>query len=321
MHRQRTRARITSALLGMTALLGGALTARGIDRPANSSGTASRKADLRDRVVVLKKGTSATEARKKAERLIGGVRMTRDHALRVGKILNDTAYFRELPTLRFEVDPRAYFHLSEHPDVTVGLWRAMGISKFRVVKKRGDVYAADGGDGTKGTIEVVERDPAHKIILCSGVFKSPFLPRGIKSQSVIHLQTRFTRDKTGRTFATHRAFVHVAFPSTTVETAAKLFSPLGNAVLDRNFREVSLFLHVMSLAMARHPGWVERVSDRIPGATERQKKDLMRVTAKVHDTARRREAVPLFKTRAEYLRELTGPVNSARRERTETSRR
>ncbi|MFQ5732608.1 MAG: hypothetical protein ACE5KM_11735 [Planctomycetaceae bacterium] len=275
---------------------------------------------MRDRIKVLKKGTSSKQARLAAERMVGSVKMTRDHALRVSRILDGTSYFRELPTLRFEVDPRAYFHLSEHPDVTVGLWRAMGISKFRVAKTARDRYLADSGDGTKGTIEVVERDPNHKIILCGGVFKSPFLPKGIRTRSVIHMQTRFTRDKSGKTFATHRAFVHVSFPSTTVDTAAKLFSPLGNAVLDRNFREISLFLHVMSVAMARQPGWVERVAAKMKDATDQQKKDLMTVTAKVYYSARAREAAPLFKTRQEYLRELMRPIKTVHREDGRTSR-
>ena len=270
-----------------------------------------RKVDLRDRIVAVKDGSSSKSSRQVSERLLASVRMSREHRLQVSEVLRDTCYFRELPTLRFEVDPRAYSYLADQPDLTVSLWRAMGISKFKIRRTGRDDYSADGGDGTKGTMEVVQRHPGHNVILCTGIFKSPLLLRGVKTKSVIHLQTVFARDKQGRTFATHRAFTHVSFPSTTAETAAKMLSPIGNIVLDRNFKEISLFLHVMSLGMSRQPGWVERIAGRMTGVSPEQKKGLLKVTAQVYFTARSRETIPLFKTREEYLRELMRPLRTA----------
>lgn len=269
-----------------------------------------RKVDLRDRISVVKEGSSSKSARRASERMLTAVRMTREHRRQVGEVLRDTSYFRELPTLRFEIDPRAYFYLAEQPDLTVALWRAMGISKFKIQHAGRNSYSANGGDGTKGTIQVLKRDPNHYVILCSGIFKSPLLLRGVKTKSVIHLQTAFSRDKRGRTFATHRAFTHVSFPSTTAETAAKMLSPIGNVVLDRNFKEISLFLHVMSLGMSRQPGWVERIAGRMKGVSAAQKKGLLKVTAQIYHTARSRETIPLFKSREEYLRELMRPLRT-----------
>jgi hypothetical protein len=269
-----------------------------------------KKVDLRDRIAVVKDGTSSTTSQRASERMLAAVRMTLAQRKQVGEVLRDTSYFRELPTLKFEIDPRAYFYLAEQPDLTVALWRAMGISKFKIQHTGRNDYSADGGDGTKGTIEVLQRDPSHYVILCTGIFKSPFLLRGVKTKSVIHLQTVFARDKRGRTFVTHRAFTHVSFPSTTAETAAKMLSPIGNMVLDRNFKEISLFLHVMSLGMSRQPGWIERITNRMSGVSDAQKKGLLKVTAQVYATARSRETIPLFKSREDYLRELMRPLKT-----------
>ena len=258
----------------------------------------------------MKEGSSSKASRRASEQMLAAVRMSPQHRRDVADILRNTSYFRELPTLRFEIDPRAYFYLAEQPDLTVALWRAMGISKFKIRYSGRNDYTADGGDGTKGTIEVLQRNPSHYVILCTGVFKSPLLLRGVKSKSVIHLQTVYSRDKQGRTFVTHRAFTHVAFPSTTAETAAKMLSPIGNMVLDRNFQEISLFMYVMSLGMSRQPGWVERIVDRMSGVSNEQKKGLLKVTAQVYFTARSRQTIPLFKTREEYLRELMRPLKT-----------
>jgi hypothetical protein len=292
-------------------------TTDGSQRAKSSEG----KVDLRDRIAVVKDGSSTKASQSASERMLAAVRMTREQRRQVGEILRDTSYFRELPTLRFQIDPRAYFYLAEQPDLTVALWRAMGISKFKIQHAGGNDYSADGGDGTKGTIEVVQRDPSHYVILCTGVFKSPLLLRGVKTKSVIHLQTVFSRDKRGRTFATHRAFTHVSFPSTTAETAAKMLSPIGNVVLDRNFKEISLFLHVMSLGMARQPGWIEGITAKMDGVSTEQKKGLLKVTAQVYYTARSRETIPLFKSREEYLRELTRPLKTRTAEKSASEAR
>ena len=278
--------------------------------PSRSNPPAARgqRPELRNRVAVLKKGSSSKDSRQTGERLLSTVRMTREQRRGVNAVLKGTSYFRELPTLKFEIDPRAYFYLTEQPDVTVSIWRALGISKFRVRQTSPGVYDADAGDGTKGSIEVIQRSPQHQVILCRGVFKSSLLLKGVKTRSVIHMQTQFTRDKSGKTFVTHRAFTHVAFQSTAIDIAAKMLSPVGNLVLDQNFREISLFMHVMSLGMSRQPGWVERITRKMKGVSDKQKKDLLKVTAKVYFTARKKQTIPLFKTRQEYLRELMRPL-------------
>lgn len=244
--------------------------------------------DLKDRIKVVREGSGSKQAQKLAERILATAKMTPANRRRVNAVLKDTAYFRQLPLLEFETDPRTYMHITRHPDVTASLWRAMGISKFKVKQKGPDLFVADAGDGTMGTIEVMYRGPQHHVILCSGMFKSKLLIRSVKTQSVIHMQTIFTRQKNGTIKATHRAFVHVAFPSTAVEAVAKLLSPLGDAILDHNFKEMSLFVHVMTLAMSNKPGWVEYISRKMEGVSDAQRKELLLVTARVYNTARKR---------------------------------
>lgn len=276
-----------------------------------------RKVDPHKYVKSLKAGDSSAKSRKTAEAVLAAAKMTAANRKRVNAVLKETSYFRELPTLRFETDPRAYLYLTSRPDVTVGIWRAMGISKFKLRQTGANEFRADTGDGTQGKIEVMHRSAGHHVILCNGVLKSPLLFRGVTTRSVIHMQTQFTRDKkTGKTFATHRAFVHVSFPSTTVKAVAKLLSPVGNVILDRNFREISLFVHVMSKAMSRQPGWVEGLTKKMKEASPQQKRDLLRVTARVYFAARKRETVPLFKSKREYYRELVRPLRTASGEST-----
>jgi hypothetical protein len=140
----------------------------------------------------------------------------------------------------------------------------------------------DTNDGTTGTINVLYRSAESCLILCSGMFKSPYLQNPIAAKSVMHLQTRFTTDENGRTYAVHHADMFVAFPSQRVETVAKLISPLSNVIIDRNFQEISLFIHVMWLAMGRQPGWVEQIATKLDGVDDQRREELVRLTARIY---------------------------------------
>lgn len=271
-----------------------------------------QKIDAKKYVKTLREGTSSKTSRQSAEALLRTAKMTTANRRRVNAVIKKTSYFREMPTLRFATDPRAYLYLTSRPDVTVAIWRAMGISKFHLQQTATNNFTANTGDGTKGKFEVMHQSAGHHVILCDGVLKTPLLFGGVTTRSVIHMQTQFTRDKTtGQTYATHRAFVHVSFPSAAVGTVAKLLSPVGNTILDRNFREISLFVHVMSKAMSRQPGWVENLTKKMKQTSQQQKRDLLRVTARVYYAARKQETVPLFKSKQEYYRELVRPLQTA----------
>ena len=81
----------------------------------------------------------------------------------------------------------------------------------------------------------------------------------------------------------------VSFPSQTVEMAAKILAPVGNVILDRNFKEVSIFMHMMSLAMERQPGWVERVAKQLEGVLPIRQPQLLKVAARVYIDGQRRQ--------------------------------
>jgi hypothetical protein len=244
-----------------------------------------KSANPQSHVTIIRKGTSSSKSKKAAHALVPRAKLTPQVRQKVDKILRETSLFRELPSLRFEVNPKVYLYFASHPDVAVSIWRTMGISKFHLKEKNPTLFTANGGDGTKGDIEVVFRGPGHILVICEGAYKNPWLFKPIKTRSLIHLQASFEKDKTGKTFVTHRLFLHVAFPSSTVKTASRLMSPVSYMILDRNFREISLFLNVMSRAMSRQPGWVERIAGRLDGVGKIRRKEMLDLTAEVYVAA------------------------------------
>ena len=128
-----------------------------------------------------------------------------------------------------------------------------------------DGYTTNDGDGTSGVIDVAYRGQKRSGGFVQRRLPHALLPKSIKAHGLLHVQVGFERGANGKTYATHAARLFVLFPSQTIDTVARIMSPVSNAIIDQNFREVSLFLHMMSTAMERQPGWVENVSSRLEG--------------------------------------------------------
>lgn len=248
---------------------------------ASSSQASRGRRAMEERVKVVKKASSGKVARKAAIAALPLDKMSEQHRGCVLQIVNGNSMFRELPSFRFEVDPRVYTFFMKHPDVAVSIWRVMQISEFQMHQTGPDGYETDDSDGTSGIIDVAHRGQNEVVVLCNGVYRSPLLPKSVKANGVLHVQVAFERQANGKTYATHTARLFVLFPSQTIDTVARIMSPLSNAIIDQNFREVSLFLHMMSTAMERQPGWVENVSSRLQGVLAERRTQLMEVTVEV----------------------------------------
>jgi len=239
------------------------------------------RATLEQRVKTVQKATSSKASRKAAIDALPLDKMSDEHRLRVTQIVTGTSIYRELPTLQFDVDPRVYHFFMDHPEAAVSIWQVMKISDFKMRQTAADSYETDDGEGTKGVIDVAFRTHDEAVVICDGTYKSALLPSAVKASGVIHVKVEFGQRPDGTTFVTHRAQLFVYFPSQTVETIARLMSPVSNAIIDQNFREVSLFLYMMSTAMSRQPGWVEAVSKRMENVSEERKTQIMLVTVGV----------------------------------------
>ena len=260
-----------------------------VEHRTTAPGGKSPEQILEEATRVVEKGTSSSAARKSAAAALPVQRMTAANRARAEAAVASASLFRELPAIEIEVEPAVYDYFVSHPDVAASIWRVMKISKFDMWQTGSDSYEADAGDGAVGLIDALYRGPEQNVVYCEGTFTSPLLTRPIKATALLHLRTQFGRNTLGRTVARSRLSMFVTFPSQTVETAAKLVSPVSNVIVDRNFREVCLFVRMMQLAMERQPGWVEQVAARMDGVLEPRRKELVDLTAEIYVAARKRE--------------------------------
>ncbi len=312
----RRRARLRLICYGLCFLAAGLAPGR---LPADSPNeTKTKRARLEDKLRALSKGSSAKDAERRGISELPLSQLTLAEGKKVEGILESLSVFRELPAFAFEVDPEVHRFFLDHPDVAVSIWRAMKISKFQMTELGPDLFAIADDEGTTGRIEVLHRDPHQLLLVCEGTVQSPILPGGIKARSLLHLQWDFVKSPDGQTWSRNRLRMYVAFPSQAVETAAKLVSPLANLIIDRNLREVCLFVHLMSTAMAHQPGWVEHIARKMEGVPPERPRELIQLTVRVFVDVRKRE---LAKRNAEDDISLEEIIQPLTRPKTATARK
>lgn len=257
------------------------------------SRTSAREVEAEDRtqypgLTFVKAGSSTNAVRKQAIAELGLERLTVDAQKKSQSVLKNLGMFRRLPTITFECDPEIYRYFLSNPDVAVSTWRAMEISQFQLQETSPNHYKADAGDGSVGDVELFLQTPTETLIHCEGAFKSPLLTKPIVARSLMRLQTTFAQEQDGRIIGTHSGEVFVEFPSHAVEAVAKVISPVSHSIADRNFKQMTLFVHLMSQAMAKHPGWVEQTGNKLEGISAQKKTEFLEVAAKSYADSRRR---------------------------------
>ena len=251
------------------------------EKEAGAQQDAQTEKMLNEHVQTVHKGTSSRAARKAAVNAIPLDKMTVENRAKASGVLESISLFRTLPAFSFEVDPQVYNFFVAHPDVAVSIWKVLGISQFQMWQTGPTNYEADAGDGTVGVIDLLYQNESQQIIFCEGVYQSPISKDPIKAKALMRLTSNFQKTRDGRIIVAHSLDMFVSFPSTTVETIAKIISPVSNMILDNNFREVSLFVHMMWQAMKHRPDWVDGVADQLENVLEVRKTQLVELTDNV----------------------------------------
>lgn len=291
------RLRIETALLALAAVLIASSESAAQQQPntlpavpARESAKADEKTNYPEmKVDITIKGTSSRQAWQSARNRLPMKFLSETKQAKVNAVLARNSLFRRLPQIDLDAEPEVYAWFTQNPEVAVSTWRVLKISEFKLKPAAKNVWLGEAQDGSKGTIEVLHRTANSQLLLCEGEYKTPLLTRPIRASAVMHLQTQFSRKPNGEGHVTHGVDLFVAFPSQTVDTVAKVISPVSNMIADRNFKELSLFVRFMSIAMQKQPGWVEQLSTRLDDITPKQKDELLNMSARIFIASRKRD--------------------------------
>jgi len=261
---------------------------RSAPRPSVSAATGDLDAKHYAALQVMQPGSTESMIRQQAIAELEIARLPAASQAKARQVLQNISFYRRLPTLQFATNPEIYQYFLTHPDVAVSTWRALEISKFELKPTGEQTYHADAQDGSVGTVEVWRSTPDEVLIYCDGAFKSPLLVKPIIARSVMRLKMRFFTGHNGEPMVEHTGDVFVEFPSQTIETVARLISPVSCLIADRNFKQLSLYVNLMSQAMEQQPAWVQVMLRRMD-SPEPQKQAVAALAERVQSAAARRQ--------------------------------
>ena len=288
MRRVRLQRGILAGPICLAFMCGMPLTASAVDGP-NSERRPSNGPKIE--VDVLTRGDSSRKTQTDAVSRLPMRHLSPEQSRRVQSIVDNRSMFRRLPNIQIDADPAVYRYFTHNPEAAVSIWRRLGISKFQLSETSNGVWHADAGDGSVGTIEVLHRSNNEQLLLCTGSYKSPLLTKTLQAQAVMHLRNVGVvseSDPDGPAQVLHDLDLFVMFPSQTVDAVAKVISPVSHMIADRNFRELSMFVRFMHVAMQRQPGWVEQLAGQLDSVTPDQKVELLKLSAQIFVAERRR---------------------------------
>ncbi|MBI3031431.1 MAG: hypothetical protein HYY64_18175 [Candidatus Rokubacteria bacterium] len=140
----------------------------------------------------------------------------------------------------------------DHPDVTAAASRHLGLAKYRVEPVGPDRFAADDGEGAKGTYRVLVHDDRRRIMLTRGSHEGRILGRiGGASLTILSFELRAGSEGAPEVAQQVESFVRIDNP--VAAFFARLLLPLFSGYADRKIAETFDVTARVSEWAAREP--------------------------------------------------------------------
>ena len=216
----------------------------------------------------LPQGESSKELREQAIAGLPTTRLTRQAQERILSIANSPTIYRRLPSQAIDCDRDMFLFLARNPEVMVGMWDLMGITKVKTKRIGPYQLDADDGSGTKCNIDLVYGDPNVHVYITEGSYDGMLTARPLKGKGVIILNSSYAQAANQRTTVTGSIDLFMQVENLGVDLIARTLSGLIGRSADYNFIETARFVGQISQASERNPPAMVDVATRMPQISE-----------------------------------------------------
>lgn len=191
-------------------------------------------------------------------------RLTPQARAQILEIAEKPTLFRQLPTQAIQCDQDMFLFLTRNPDVLVGLWDMMGITKVQCRRVGPYRIEASDGVGTVCEVDLVYGDAAQHIFVVDGGYDGSMLPTPIRGKGVFVLRTAYAADADGETTIAGTLDCFVQLESLGVDLIARTLSPIIGRSADNNFVQTAMFISQVSQSSSHNPAAMLDIADRLP---------------------------------------------------------
>lgn len=157
-----------------------------------------------------------------------------------------------------------FLFLTRNPDVLVGLWDLMDITKVQC--HRVGPYQINASDqaGTLCNVDLVYGDANQHIFVVDGSYDGKMVPTPIRGKGVFVLHSDYAENADGDTTVSGTLDCFVQLESLSVDLIVRTFSPIIGRSADANFVQTARFISQVSQASNQNPAAMLDVANRLP---------------------------------------------------------
>lgn len=191
-------------------------------------------------------------------------RLTPNAKSKVMEVVQSPTLFRQLPTQTIDCDPQMFVFLVRHPEVLVGIWDVMGVTKVQTQRIAPYQLKANDRVGTECVVDLVYGDAKTHLFLADGTYTGPLSALPISGSGVFVLHSQYVQLADGRMRVTGSLDCFVQLDNLGADLLARTLSGVIGRTADSNFRETANFIAQVSDASERNPEGVQSLAGRLP---------------------------------------------------------
>ncbi|QEG39554.1 hypothetical protein [Roseimaritima ulvae] len=219
-------------------------------------------------------------------------RLTPQAQARIRRIVDSPTLFRRLPTQRIECDPEMFVFLVRHPEVMVGIWEEMGITKVKTERIGPFQLQANDHAGTECNIDLVYGDQHTHLYYATGHYDGPMSAVPVSGKGVFLLRSETRKSSDGRDVVVGTLDCFIQLDSLGADLLARTLSGLIGRTADNNFEESARFMAQISRASAQNPRGMEDLARRLPQVMPAIRQRFAEKAIAVYENQHRTAALP-----------------------------
>ncbi len=238
---------------------------------------------------------ASREAREEAMSALPLSRLTPEARQRIQRIVQSPTIFRRLPTQAIDCDRDMFLFLTRNPEVLVGLWELMGVTKVATRRTGPFQLEAEDGSGTVCKVDLVYGDSTTHVFVADGGYDGHMVVKPIQGKGVFLFRSSYAESSSGGTTVAGTIDCFVQFDSLGADLVARTLSGIIGRSADNNFVETARFISQVSQASERNPTSMIDIAEKIPQVSAATRKQFVDTIVTV---ARRADQTPRTATSA-----------------------
>ncbi len=189
--------------------------------------------------------------------------LNKEAQAKVAGVVNSCSYFRRMPEKSIECDSQIFEELVRYPEILVGMWDLMGVTRVEVQRTAPYVFHGDDNAGTRCVTELLMGNDNTHIYYATGDYTGKLVPRTLEGRSVCVIHSQSSKSADGRDLITAHMDVFLKLDNIGADIVVRTLSPLVGSTADQNYVESLKFVSQLSRASVQNPGGVKSLVDRM----------------------------------------------------------